>query len=105
MKTLLTLALAAATTLTSLPALADAGTALVAKHNCLVCHAVDKKVVGPSYKDISAKYRGNRAAAAKLVQKIRLGSSGEWGNVPMAANSAVPDTDAKLIADWILNLR
>jgi cytochrome c len=79
---------------------ADA-TPLLTKYNCQACHTLDKKLVGPSYKEIGAKYAGDSAAAAKLAQKIKSGGSGVWGAVPMPPNN-VPDADLKTIAEWIL---
>ncbi len=82
------------------PAWADQ--ALAQSKNCMACHAVDKKLVGPSFKDISAKYTGQAGAADKLAQKITKGGSGVWGPVPMPANSQVNDAEAKTLAAWIL---
>jgi cytochrome c len=76
---------------------------LAKKHNCLACHAVDKKVVGPSYKDVAAKYRSDKTAEAKLVDKVKKGGVGVWGQVPMPPNAAVPDADVKSLVKWILS--
>ena len=93
--------LAAAIAATALPA--HASPELAKKHACLACHAVDKKLVGPSYKDIAAKYRADGAAEAKLVDKVKKGSQGTWGQVPMPPNAAVPDTDVRALVKWILS--
>ncbi|HTT07655.1 MAG TPA: c-type cytochrome [Gammaproteobacteria bacterium] len=82
-----------------------ANEALAQKHNCLLCHAVDKKVVGPAYKDIAAKYKGDPKALDTLVKKVKNGGSGVWGNIPMPPNSAVPDEDIKTLVQWILSLQ
>ena len=84
----------------SAAAAADA-TPLLTKYNCQACHSVDKKLVGPSYKEIAAKYAGDSAAPAKLAQKIKSGGSGVWGQIPMPPNN-VPDADLKTLSDWIL---
>ena len=97
----ITTALAVAAAVVSLPAQADE--ALAKKHNCLACHQVDKKLVGPSYKDIAKKYKGQNVAA-KLEQKVKKGGSGVWGPVPMPPNAAVPDADIKKLVDWILKM-
>ena len=82
------------------PAFADQ--ALATAKNCMACHAVDKKLVGPSYKDVAAKYKGDATAVDKLAVKIIKGGSGVWGPVPMPANAQVNDADAKKLASWIL---
>jgi cytochrome c len=89
--------------LAALPA--HAQEALAKKYNCLACHSVDKKVVGPAYKDVAAKYRSDKAAEAKLVEKVKKGGSGVWGQIPMPPNSAVPDADVKTLVHWILSLK
>jgi len=78
---------------------------LAKKHNCLACHATDKKVVGPAYKEVAAKYRGDKTAEAKLVEKVKKGGVGVWGQVPMPPNAAVPDADVKTLVKWILSLK
>jgi cytochrome c len=83
------------------PALANE--ALAKKHACFACHTVDKKLVGPAYKDVAAKYRGDKDAVAKLAQKVKNGSQGVWGTVPMPPNSAVPDADINALVKWILS--
>jgi cytochrome c len=93
-------ALALAAFVTS-PALASPE--LAQKKNCLACHATDKKVVGPSYKDVAAKYAGQKDAADKLAEKIMKGSSGVWGQVPMPANPQVNAAEAKQLATWVLS--
>ena len=98
---LLCIASAAAAALLAAPALADE--ALAKKHNCLACHQVDKKTVGPAYREIAKKYKG-QSVAAKLEQKVKKGGQGAWGNVPMPPNPAVPDGDVKKLVDWILKL-
>mgnify|MGYP001765459700 CR=1 FL=1 len=82
------------------PARADE--ALAKKHNCLACHQVDKKSVGPSYKDVAAKYKGQADAAAKLAAKVKKGGQGAWGAVPMPPNAAVPDADIDKLVKWVL---
>ena len=84
---------------------ADAAKALAQKSGCLACHSIDKKVLGPAYKDIAAKYKGDKSAEAKLVTKVKAGGSGVWGPMPMPANSPqVKDEDIKTIVQWILTL-
>jgi cytochrome c len=87
----------------SFPALADE--ALAKKHNCLACHTVDKKLVGPSYKEITKKYQGQKDAEAKLIDKVKKGGAGVWGQIPMPPNAAVPDADVKTLVKWILSLK
>lgn len=79
--------------------------ALAQKHACMSCHQVDKKVVGPAYKDVAAKYRGDKTAEAKLVEKVKKGGSGVWGPVPMPPNAQVKDEDIKKIVHWVLSLK
>ena len=76
---------------------------LAQKKNCMACHAIDKKLVGPAYKDVAAKYRGDASAEAKLVDKVKKGSQGTWGQVPMPPNSNVPDADVRALVKWILS--
>jgi cytochrome c len=76
---------------------------LAKKHNCFACHTVDKKLVGPSYKEVAAKYRSDKAADAKLFEKVKKGSQGVWGQVPMPPNTTVPDADVKALVQWILS--
>ena len=95
------LAATAAALSASLPAAASEE--LAKKHNCLACHAVDKKVVGPSYKDVAAKYRGDKAAEAKLFEKVKKGGVGVWGQIPMPPNATVPDADIKALVKWVLS--
>jgi cytochrome c len=81
---------------------AHADEALAKKHNCTACHQIDKKSVGPAYKDVAKKYKGQADAAAKLADKVKKGGQGAWGPMPMPPNAAVPDADiAKLVA-WVL---
>jgi cytochrome c len=98
MKLALLTLLAAAST--ALPVLADP--ALAASKNCMACHAVDKKLVGPSYKDVAKKYAGQAGAADKLAAKIMKGGSGVWGAIPMPANPQVSEAEAKKLAAWVL---
>jgi cytochrome c len=93
----LTLSLAAAAVG---PAFANAD--LAQKKNCMACHAVDKKLVGPSYKEVATKYAGQKDAVDKLAQKVIKGGSGVWGPVPMPANAPVSEAEAKTLVAWIL---
>lgn len=102
MKTVLILATVAAA-LTSMAAQANPD--LAQKKNCLACHAVDKKLIGPAYKDVAAKYAGQKDAADKLAQKIQKGGSGVWGAVPMPANPQVNEAEAKQLAAWVLTAK
>jgi cytochrome c len=101
MKPRTTLALLAAGVLLAAPA-ARADEAMAKKYNCLACHAADKKMVGPAYKDVAKKYKGQADAVAKLTDKVKKGGSGVWGPVPMPPNAAVPDADVKKLVEWIL---
>ncbi len=78
---------------------------LAKENNCLACHAVDQKLVGPGFKEVAAKYKGDKSAEAKLVTKIQKGGSGAWGAIPMPANPQVDDNEAKSLVKWILSLK
>ena len=82
-----------------------ASEALAKKHNCLACHAIDKKLVGPSYQDVAAKYKGEAGAEAKLSTKLKNGGAGVWGQVPMPPNATVPDADIKALVKWVLSTK
>lgn len=97
-------ALAAVGLLAGTPAMAD-GQALAQKHACLSCHQVDKKVVGPAFKEVAAKYKGDKTAEAKLIDKVKKGGSGVWGPVPMPPSPQVPDADVKAIVAWVLAIK
>jgi cytochrome c len=84
---------------------ADAGEDLLKKSGCTACHAIDKKVVGPAYKEVAAKYRTDKGAAAMLAEKVKKGGSGVWGPVPMPPNAAVSDADIKTLVAYILALK
>ena len=85
---------------------AVASEAIVKKARCVACHAIDKKLVGPAYKDVGAKYRGDAGAPAKLFAKVRAGGSGNWGEIPMMPNGEdkISDDDLKAAIKWILSL-
>ena len=102
MKLLPTLLIALAATATA-PVFANAD--LATKKNCMACHAIDKKLVGPAYKDVAAKYAGQKDAVDKLAQKVLKGGTGAWGSIPMPANPQVSDAEAKQLVEWILTLK
>ncbi len=83
-----------------------AAEALLKKSGCIACHAVDKKVVGPSYQDVAAKYKAEKDAVAKLSKKVKDGGSGAWpGGIPMPPNAAIPDKDIQELVTWIMTLK
>ena len=90
---------------TSIAAPAFADLDLAKAKNCMACHALDTKLVGPSYKDVAAKYAGQKDAAAKLADKIIKGGSGVWGAIPMPANTQVNEAEAKKLAAWVLTVK
>lgn len=79
--------------------------ALAQKNACMSCHGVDKKIVGPAYKEVAKKYAGDKGAEAKLVAKVKAGGKGVWGQIPMPPNPQVKDEDAHKIVAWILSLK
>ena len=103
MNTRLVLAALAAGAIVALPAIADPNLDLATKSGCMACHAVDKKVVGPAYKEVAAKYKGDKGAQAKLEKKVKEGGQGVWGQVPMPPNSHVSDADIKTLVKWVLS--
>lgn len=103
MKTLILTAISAA--LVGLSGAASADQALAQKNACMSCHSVDKKVVGPAFKDVAKKYAGDKTAEAKLIAKVKTGGKGVWGEIPMPPNPQVSDADAKKIIAWVLSLK
>ena len=99
------LALSVFATLSLVSGAAYASADLAKSKNCMACHATDKKLVGPSYKDVAAKYASDKDAAAKLAKKIREGGTGVWGQVPMPANPQVNEADALTLAKWVLTVK
>ena len=95
--------IAALAAVVAAPAFANAD--LAQKKSCMACHATDKKLVGPAYKDGAAKYAGQKDAAAKLATKIQKGGVGVWGQIPMPANPAVSADEAKQLAAWVLTIK
>jgi len=90
----------------SVPAVSEADAMqLVKKNNCFACHAIDKKVVGPSFKDVAAKYYGDAGAEARLADKIAKGGSGAWGAMSMPANPKISEADRKILARYVLSLK
>lgn len=88
------------------PAVSEADALQLAKkNNCLACHAIDKKVIGPSFKDVAAKYRGDAGAEARLVDKIAKGGSGVWGAMAMPASPKISETDRRVLARYVLSLK
>ena len=84
---------------------ARANPELAQKKNCMACHAIGQKVIGPAYKDVAAKYAGQPEAAARLAQKVMKGGSGVWGVAVMPANLQVSEAEAKQLVKWILSLK
>jgi cytochrome c len=80
------------------------GAKLIAKYNCVACHTVDKKLVGPAFRDVAKKYASDATAGDKLQSKVKNGSTGVWGAIPMPPNS-VSDADLKALVEWILSLK
>lgn len=79
------------------------GTELAQKNNCLSCHGIDKKIIGPAYQDVAKKYRGDKDAMAKLVKKVKEGGTGVWGQIPMPPNAPkVSDADVATLVEWVL---
>ena len=99
-RTLMTLAMALSV---AAPAMADE--ALDKSKNCMACHSIDKKLVGPSYKDVAKKYAGQKDAEATLVTHVMKGSKGVWGPVPMPANANVNEAEAKQLVTWVMSLK
>jgi len=100
---LVTIAVTAASLFIGTQALA--GIELAQKNGCTACHQVDKKVVGPAFKDVAAKYKGDKTAEARLAKKVKEGGKGVWGEIPMPPNSQVKDEDIKAIVHWVLSLK
>ena len=84
---------------------AQASLDLAKAKNCTACHAVDKKLIGPSYKDVAAKYASDKEAVAKLAKKIREGGVGAWGQIPMPANPQVTADEATALAKWVMTAK
>jgi cytochrome c len=94
-------ACAVATALT-LAGVAQANEKLAQSSGCMTCHTVDKRVIGPTYKEIAAKYRNDKGAEAALFKKVKAGGKGVWGEIPMPPNAHVKDEDVKTLVRWIL---
>ncbi len=102
MKKLMCLTAAAGLMMSAGAAVADQN--LATAKGCMACHSVDKKVVGPAFKDVAKKYAGDKTAEAKLADKVKKGGSGVWGPIPMPANN-VSDAEAKELVHWVLSLK
>jgi len=100
------LILSAAALAVSLAAPAQASEELAKKHLCTTCHVVKgTKTIGPTYADVAKKYAGQKDAEAKLVEKVKKGGQGVWGQIPMPPNAAVPDADVKALVKWVLSIK
>jgi cytochrome c len=90
-------------TVTTLACAANASDALAARYACVACHQAERKLVGPSWKEIAAKYADGSKSASQLADAIRRGSTGVWGSIPMPAQPAVNDADRQSLATWVLD--
>jgi cytochrome c len=102
MKTLI--AITAVAAMMTLSGVASADMALAQKNACMSCHGVDKKIVGPAFKEVAAKYKGDAGTEARLFAKVKAGGKGVWGQVPMPPNPQVKDEDLHKILKWVLSL-
>lgn len=84
---------------------ASASETLAKTSGCLTCHAMDKKIIGPSFKDIAAKYKGDKNAEANLVKKVKAGGAGVWGTMQMPPNAHVKEDDIKTLVRWVLTTK
>jgi cytochrome c len=84
---------------------AHASEKLAQSSGCMTCHGVDKKIIGPAFKEVAAKYRGDKGAEAALIQKVKAGGKGVWGDMPMPPNAHVKDDDIKALVQWIMSLK
>jgi cytochrome c len=84
---------------------ASASLELAKAKNCIACHAVDKQVLGPAYREVALRYAGDREALARLTKKVREGGVGVWGQIPMPANPQITEAEAQTLAKWVLNLK
>ena len=100
-----TLAVSVVAALSLVSGAAHASADLAKAKNCMACHALDKKLVGPAYKDVAAKYASDKDAAGRLAKKIREGGTGVWGQVPMPANPQVSEAEAQTLAKWVLTVK
>jgi cytochrome c len=106
MKKLIALAVLAILSAPAFAAVDEAGAMEIAKKNgCLACHAIDKKLVGPAWKEVGKKYAADPAAAEQLVVKVKKGTKGTWGAIPMPPNAIVKDADIKTLVDFVLTLK
>ena len=105
MKYALMAALAGVSVIAAGGAQAAAADDLLKKNACTACHAVDKKMVGPAYKDVANKYRGQKDAPVKLAEKVKKGGTGVWGQIPMPPHAGVSDADLKVMIEYILSLK
>ena len=99
------LATALAVSALTLPHFALANEKLAQASGCMTCHGIDKKIIGPAYKEVADKYRGNQAAEAELIKKVKGGGQGVWGSTPMPPNAHVKDEDIKTLVVWILGMK
>lgn len=84
---------------------ADGGETLAKSNGCMACHATDNKLVGPSYKEVAAKYAGDADGETWLIKKVKEGGSGVWGPIPMPPHPTISDADLKTMVDWVLSLK
>lgn len=84
---------------------AQASEELAKKYACVACHSIEKKTVGPAYKDVAKKYAADPGAQAKLEDKVKKGGTGVWGQVPMPPNTTVPPADVSVLVKWVLSLK
>jgi cytochrome c len=102
-KLMMTAASAALLVLSGAASADDAALALAQKNACMSCHGVDKKIVGPAYKEVAKKYAGDKGAKDRLIAKVKAGGKGVWGPVPMPPNPNVKNEDLEKIIEWILS--
>lgn len=104
-KLMMTAASAALLALSAAASAADDASALAQKNACMSCHGVDKKIVGPAFKEVAKKYAGDKGAEEKLVGKVKAGGKGVWGPIPMPPNPQVKTEDVHKIVAWVLSLK
>ena len=103
MRKLVSVSIAVGLMASAFPAFADAD--MLKKHNCVACHHNERKMIGPAYKDVAAKYSSDSSAAEKLAKKIQAGGAGAWGEMPMPPHPQLSDADALTLARYVLTVK